>query len=101
VAPLAELIELAFPLLREGGVLVAWKRGDVDDPSGLGAELPAARRALGKIDPGGRIGVDVALTGRAAPEALADHRLIVVERGTGQIGATWPRDPATRRRQPW
>ena len=30
VAGLAELIELAFPLLEPGGTLVAWKRGDLD-----------------------------------------------------------------------
>jgi hypothetical protein len=33
--------------------------------------------------------------------ALADHRLIIVERGRGPIAGTWPRDPAARRRQPW
>jgi 16S rRNA (guanine(527)-N(7))-methyltransferase RsmG len=30
VASLADLIELAFPLLVDGGSLVAWKRGDID-----------------------------------------------------------------------
>jgi 16S rRNA (guanine527-N7)-methyltransferase len=109
VAPLAELIELALPMLRESGILVAWKGGDVDDPSGLGGELDAARRALGGIDPGGRIFLEPALgdrppsrdAGTEALTSLADHRLILVERGTGPIAATWPRDPTTRRREPW
>jgi 16S rRNA (guanine527-N7)-methyltransferase len=42
VAPLGELIELTFPLLRSGGVLVAWKQGDVVDRGGLGLEVAAA-----------------------------------------------------------
>jgi 16S rRNA (guanine527-N7)-methyltransferase len=107
VAPLAELIELGLPLLRGSGILVAWKRGDVADPAGLGGELAAARRALGAIDREGRMDVGPALGERRAsfaeaPElaALADHRLIIVERGPGPIAATWPRDPATRRK-PW
>ena len=108
VAPLAELIELALPLLSPSGILVAWKRGDVDDPAGLGGELGAARRTLGAIDPDGRIAVEPAFGDRLPAtdnstdlDALADHRLVIVERGTGPIAATWPRDPATRRRQPW
>ena len=52
VAPLAELTELALPLLRPGGVLVAWKRGDPAAPDALGAELGGARRALDAIDAG-------------------------------------------------
>jgi len=108
VAPLPELIELGLPLLRVSGILVAWKRGDLADPGSLGEELAAARRALGAIDRDGRIDVGPALgDGRAqfikapALAAIADHRLIIVERGSGPIAATWPREPATRRRRPW
>jgi 16S rRNA (guanine(527)-N(7))-methyltransferase RsmG len=108
VAPLAGLIELGLPLLRGSGILIAWKRGDVADPAGLGGELAAARRALDAIDPAGRMDIGPALgDGRAeiadTPElaALADHRLIIVERGAGSIADTWPRDPAIRRRKPW
>jgi 16S rRNA (guanine(527)-N(7))-methyltransferase RsmG len=36
VAALPDLVELAFPLLQRGGVLVAWKRGEI------GSELAAA-----------------------------------------------------------
>jgi hypothetical protein len=32
---------------------------------------------------------------------LADHRLVVVERGTRPVADEWPRDPAARRRRPW
>ena len=113
VASLGELVELGLPLLRPGGVLVAWKRGDPDDQAGLGGELGAARRALAAIDDRGRISVAAALPQRNGHDqtaddhaadglaALADHRLVVVERGRRAIDATWPRDPATRRRAPW
>ena len=100
VGPLAELIELAFPLLQPGGVLVAWKRVS-EDPLGLEEEVAAARRALVAIDPGSRIIVQA--PGGTAPDLadLVDHRLVIVERGTDPVAAMWPRDPATRRRQPW
>jgi 16S rRNA (guanine527-N7)-methyltransferase len=105
VAPLAELTELSLPLLLPGGVLVAWKRGDEADPDGLGGELAAARRALDAMDPGGRIEVVPALSaGRKTTGGLAelaDHRLVVVERGHGSIAREWPREPAVRRRGPW
>jgi 16S rRNA (guanine527-N7)-methyltransferase len=103
VAPLGELIELALPLVRPGGVLVAWKRGDPGDPAGLGGELAAARRAIDEIDPATRIEVEsvVADPGKTSLAAIADHRLVIVERGAGPIAHTWPRDPATRRRSPW
>jgi 16S rRNA (guanine527-N7)-methyltransferase len=108
VGSLAELIELAFPLLQPGGILVAWKRGSDDDPAILGGEIAAGRRALGAIDPDGRIAIVPAIDPRnrriAAVPALVDlvdHRLVIVERGSGPIAATWPRDPATRHRRPW
>ncbi len=103
MATLAELVELAFPLLRPGGILVAWKRGDVDDAAGLGGEIAAARRALAAIDPAGSIALEPAVTagGRAILADLADHCLVIVERGAGTIDPTWPRDPAARRRARW
>ncbi len=113
VGSLAELVELALPLLAPGGVLIAWKQGGIDDPAGLGGELAAARRALDAIDRGARIDVEAAGAEAAArpgvapaahPEAiaaLAGHRLIVVERGPHPIDPAWPREPATRRRAPW
>ena len=50
VAGLAELIELAFPLLRPGGILVAWKRGELVE------ELAAGRRAATALG-GGTVGL--------------------------------------------
>lgn len=84
----AELIELAFPLLAPGGVLIAWKRGDLEDER---RSAETAAKALG----GGRIEiVDVDLPG------LAGHRLVVVTR-TGAVPDAYPRDPGARKRHPW
>jgi hypothetical protein len=111
VAPLAELIEIALPLVEPGGILVAWKRGHPDDPAGLGGEIALGRQVLGAIDPGARMDVQTSLRGIGAGpgsdgggadlDELAEHRLVVVERGRGRIADSWPRDPATRRRRPW
>lgn len=106
VAPLAELIELALPLLRPGGILVAWKReGGTEGGAGLGDELAAGRRAIAGIDRDARLevrrAIPVSAAGPAAVADLVDHRLVVVERGRGPIASTWPRDPAARRRVPW
>jgi 16S rRNA (guanine527-N7)-methyltransferase len=102
VAPLAELIELAFPLLVPGGVLIAWKKADIE------IELAAARRAMDGLG-GGSIEVrplpnlDAAgLTVSAGDVAdLRDHRLVLVRRGRQAIPDAYPRDPASRRRRPW
>lgn len=84
----ADLVELAFPLLAPGGVLIAWKRGDLEDEHRSAA---TAADALG----GGRIElVDVDLPG------LAGHRLFVATR-TGAVPDAYPRDPGARKRRPW
>ena len=104
VARLPELIELGLPFLRPGGVLVAWKRGPAGEPDGLGGELADGAAALRAIDREARIDVVPVhphASGRAAPAELADHVLVVVERGRGSLDPIWPRDPATRRRHPW
>jgi 16S rRNA (guanine527-N7)-methyltransferase len=88
VAGLAELVELAFPLLEPGGVLVAWKRGDID------AELAAADRAIEALG-GGSIEVRP-----VAVDGLAGHRLVVAT-SHGRVPAGYPRDPASRKRRPW
>jgi 16S rRNA (guanine527-N7)-methyltransferase len=88
VSALAELVELGFPLLADGGLLVAWKRGDLD------GELAAADRAIEALG-GGRLEVvDPAVPG------LPEHRLVLVTR-TGSVPAAYPRDPAARARRPW
>ncbi len=87
VADLAELAELALPLLAPGGILVAWKRLPLDE------ELDRARRAAERL--GGRVREceGVSLPG------LSDHVLAVVEK-VGPTPDEYPRDPARRRRRP-
>ena len=88
VASLADLVELAFPLLVRGGILVAWKRGD------LVAEVAAARRAVEALGGGAIDSVEPHVAG------LEGHRLIVVT-SRGRVPAAYPRDPAARKRRPW
>jgi len=88
VTSLPELIELAFPLLARDGVLVAWKRGELDE------ELAAARRAMTAMG-GGELAIrPVTVTG------LTDHRLVLAT-ASGRVPDQYPRDPAARRRRPW
>lgn len=86
VADLADLIELGFPLLRRGGVLVAWKRGDP------GPEIEAARPTVEALG-GGDLEV------REVPASgLAGHVLVLVTK-RAPTPPGFPRDPATRRRR--
>ena len=86
VGALAELIELAFPLLAVGGSLVAWKRDPVD------LELAAGRNAARAL--GGEVTVhDVPVA------ALAGRRLIRVQK-TRPTPPRFPRSPAERRSRP-
>jgi 16S rRNA (guanine527-N7)-methyltransferase len=87
VSNLADLVEVALPLVAPGGVLVAWKRAPLDEEVSLAA---GALAALGAGEP--RI-VDPQVPG------LETHRLIVIPR-RGRIDARFPRDPAERRRHP-
>lgn len=88
VGSLADLVELAFPLLAPGGCLIAWKRGD------LAAESAAADRAIVALG-GGRLEVrPVTVPG------LAGHVLIVAA-PRGMAPTAYPRDPGTRKRRPW
>jgi 16S rRNA (guanine527-N7)-methyltransferase len=88
VASLSELVELAFPLLARGGILVAWKRGD------LAAELAAAERAVAALG-GGRLAVHpVRVPG------LEGHQLVVATT-LDRAPEGFPRDPGTRKRRPW
>ena len=87
VTSLAELVELALPLVAPGGVLVAWKRHPVDE------ELDAAAGALRALR-AGRPQVQ-----RVRVPGLEDHRLIVVPRD-GPIDVRFPREPSERRGRP-
>ena len=89
VAGLAELIELAFPLLEPGGILVAWKSADP------GGERAAAGRAITAVGGGSIDTIDASLAG-----LLPGHRLIVATKD-GPTPVTYPRDPAVRKRRPW
>jgi 16S rRNA (guanine527-N7)-methyltransferase len=71
VALLPVLVELALPLLRRGGVLVAWKRDPGD--GGLETEVDEARPLLTPLGASAAVRVEhVRLVG------LEDHRLVVV-----------------------
>ena len=85
---LADVVELAFPLLTTGGCLIAWKRGDVV------AEIEVARRTVARLGRG-RIEVrDVAAAG------LEGHRLIVITK-LRRTPPGYPRAPGARRQHPW
>jgi 16S rRNA (guanine527-N7)-methyltransferase len=87
VSPLADLVEVALPLLVPGGRLVAWKRLPLDE------ELAAAAPALAALSAGPIEVVDAGVPG------LESHRLVIVPRA-GPIEGCFPRDPALRRRAP-
>jgi 16S rRNA (guanine527-N7)-methyltransferase len=87
VGEMGELVELALPLLRVGGLLVAWKRRPAEP------ELAAADGAIHQLH--GRL---IRLEQVTVP-GLEDHVLAVVEK-TGDTPAQFPRDPAVRRRRP-
>lgn len=91
VAPLAELVELALPLLTVGGLLVAWKREAGDGE--LQREVDAASEMLVVV------GGAMEAVERADVPGLEDHRLVLI-RSTRQAPAGFPRTPAARRRRP-
>lgn len=88
VASLAELAELAFPLLGPNGLLVAWKRLPLD------VELARAAPALAAVGGGSPRIVPSGVPG------LEDHVLVVVPR-VRPTPAGYPRPPAERARRPW
>lgn len=93
VGSVADLVEIGLPLLRPGGRLVVWKRGDLADEF---AAADRAARTMGGSDP----------RWHPHPEAvtravdLEGHGVVVVTR-EGTPPADYPRDPATRKRRPW
>jgi len=88
VAGLADLVELAFPLLAPGGCLVAWKRGDLEP------ELAAGQRAIDGLG-GGSLEVRP-----VEVDGLLGHCLVVAT-ARGRVPSTYPRDPGVRKRRPW
>jgi 16S rRNA (guanine527-N7)-methyltransferase len=90
LASMADLTELAFPLLVPGGALIAWKRGD------LATELAAAHRAIEALGGGSVEVIHVRVGG------LRDHRLVVATRApAGRVPDGYPRDPSARHQRPW
>ncbi|HEY2888765.1 MAG TPA: 16S rRNA (guanine(527)-N(7))-methyltransferase RsmG [Candidatus Limnocylindrales bacterium] len=87
IAPLAELAEIALPLVTRGGVLIAWKRRPLE------SELAAAGPAIERLGGAPPEIVAVAVAG------LEDHVLVLIEK-VGASPPEYPRDPAQRRRQP-
>jgi 16S rRNA (guanine527-N7)-methyltransferase len=86
VADLADVAEVALPLLARGGILVAWKREPV------AAELAAARPRIADLG-GGRAHVE-----RVDVPGLDGHRLVVVTK-VRRTPDRYPRDPAVRARE--
>jgi len=82
------LVELGLPLLRVGGRLIAWKRGDI------ASELAAAGRAASALGGGPPEVHEIGFRG------LEGHVLVEV-RKVAITPAGYPRDPARRERHPW
>ena len=86
---MADVAELALPLLRVGGRMIAWKRDD--ERRSLGDELASAAQII-RAAGGGRPDV------RNVPLAdLPGHRLVTI-RKVDHTPARYPRHPAERRR---
>ena len=108
VGSLAEVVELAMPMLRPGGRLVAWKR-DVETKA-LGAGSTATATAVRTVDRPDmaheladaerllpRLGGAIEGVVRVGLPGLEDHRLVVV-RSEHLAPASYPRSPTERRR---
>jgi 16S rRNA (guanine527-N7)-methyltransferase len=88
-APLPVLTELALPLLRTGGALLAWK-GPLDESS---EEIGRGRAAAGQLGGGP---LHVLPTG---VPALGDHTFVLVPKA-GPTPARYPRRPGEPSRRP-
>ncbi|MBS1869819.1 MAG: 16S rRNA (guanine(527)-N(7))-methyltransferase RsmG [Actinobacteria bacterium] len=88
LAPLAVLAEYAAPLLREGGVLVAWKgRRDAQEERDGEAAAAELGLALEEVRP-------------VAPYPGADHRHLHVLRKVAPTPSRFPRRPGMARKRP-
>jgi 16S rRNA (guanine527-N7)-methyltransferase len=88
LAPLNALVEDAAPLLREGGVLVAWKgRRDAEE------ERDGAAAAA-------RLGMEIEEVRAVAPFPAARARHLVVVRKIAPTPAGFPRRPGMARKRP-
>lgn len=88
LAPLAVLAEYAAPLLREGGVLVAWKgRRDDDEERDAAAAADQLGLAVEEVRP-------------VHPYPGAEHRHLHVLRKLGPTPERFPRRPGMARKRP-
>jgi 16S rRNA (guanine527-N7)-methyltransferase len=88
LAPLGVLVEYAAPLLRDGGVLVAWKgRRDAEE------EQVAVAAAA-------EVGMAVEEIREVSPYEGADHRHLHVVRKVAPTPARYPRRPGMARKRP-
>jgi 16S rRNA (guanine(527)-N(7))-methyltransferase GidB len=88
-ATLPVLAELALPLLRRGGTLIAWKGPLVD----ADAEVRGGRIAIGQLG-GGKLRIVV-----SGVAALGGHRFVVVPK-VAPTPPRFPRRPGEPRRRP-
>jgi 16S rRNA (guanine527-N7)-methyltransferase len=88
LAPLGVIAEYAAPLLRDGGVLVAWKgRRDSDEEA-------AGQRAAGLL------GLELTEIHPVAPYDGADHRHLYVLQKVAPTPSRFPRRPGMARKRP-
>lgn len=88
LAPLAVLAEYAAPLLREGGMLVAWKgRRDRQEERDAAAAAEQLGLAVGEILP-------------VQPYPGADHRHLHILRKVARTPDRFPRRPGMARKRP-
>ena len=88
VAPLAVLVEYAAPLLREGGVLVAWKGARDAGEEGAGAAAAA------------ELGMAVAEVLSVKPFPSSENRHLHVMRKISPTPTGFPRRPGMARKRP-
>jgi 16S rRNA (guanine527-N7)-methyltransferase len=88
LAPLNALLEYAAPLLRDGGLLVAWKGHRDPDEERAGRAAAA------------RLGMEVEEVREVAPFPEAHARHLVVARKIAPTPAGFPRRPGMARKRP-
>jgi 16S rRNA (guanine527-N7)-methyltransferase len=88
VAPLSVLVEYAAPLLRQGGLLMAWK-GRVEPDEALAGEQAAAQ-----------VGLAPAAARRVEPFPGAEHRTLHLFSKVSETPDRFPRRPGIARKRP-
>jgi 16S rRNA (guanine527-N7)-methyltransferase len=88
LAPMGPLAEMALPFCNTGGIVVAYKKGDIDN------ELADARRAIAIV------GGEVLRRHEVDIEGLRDGRCLVVLRKVRPTPSEYPRRPGTPQKSP-